>query len=247
MKKISRFAFSLMITIFSSVACISTSTIPTVQLQPTIDVADIQTQAVQDMINKLTANAPTFTPIPLNSSTPIASPTKLASLTPADSPTPKPPTDTPIPTVTSTPEFQPETKEIGPIHDSLHDSMYSVEITLKNVQWVTESGYDEPKTGNIFLIADVEVKNLGPGELRSVGIYSFQVKDSKGAIRDYEMLSGTYNTCQIESVDLISGGSVEGCVTFEVPTEGRIELIYAPFKYEGLEPGRYISFVIREK
>jgi hypothetical protein len=179
--------------------------------------------------------------------------TPAATATPAASPTPKPPTETPTPkntptpTPTATPKFRPQTQKIGPIMDSLSDSTYSVAITLKGVEWLTEDQYDKPKLGNVYVVADLEVKNIGPGELRSMGIFNFQIKDAKGAVRDYTMLSSFYNTCQMETVDLVAGGSSDGCVTFEVPATGKIELIYAPFKYDGLTSGRYISFVLRGK
>ncbi len=98
----------------------------------------------------------------------------------------------------------------------------------------------------MYVVVDLEIKNLGPGALRSIGLSDFQVKDAKGAIRDYTMLPSFYETCQIETVDLIANGSTEGCISFEVPETGSIELIYAPFQYEGLQPGRYLSFVLRE-
>ena len=35
------------------------------------------------------------------------------------------------------------------------------------------------------------------------------------------------------------------CVSFEVPAQGSVELIYAPYKYEGLKVGRYLRFELR--
>jgi len=167
--------------------------------------------------------------------------------------TPKPtaiPTSTPKPTATPTliptPEFRSVTQKIGPIYDSIHESQYSVEITLKGIHWLNKDQHREPRTGNVYVVVDLEIKNLGPGALRSIGLSDFQVKDAKGAIRDYTMLPSFYETCQIETVDLIANGSTEGCISFEVPETGSIELIYAPFQYEGLQPGRYLSFVLRE-
>ncbi len=54
-----------------------------------------------------------------------------------------------------------------------------------------------------------------------------------------------YRECEMDSVDLMANGSVSGCFGFEVPISGELELIYAPYKYEGLEPGRYLSFKLR--
>jgi hypothetical protein len=81
------------------VACGSTSATPVALVQPTVDVAVIQTIAAQDVIANLTASAPTATFTP------------TASSTPAASPTPKPPTNTPTPVPTPTQEIAGLVKE----------------------------------------------------------------------------------------------------------------------------------------
>ena len=155
------------------------------------------------------------------------------------------PGSTPFPTPPTMPEFQPQTLSIGPIYDDMRDSEFSVKVTLKSIKWFEKVGYSTPKSDNIYVFPEVEINNLGPGELRDISSFSFQVKDAKGAIRDSAILMTT-DTCRMEMVDLVAGGSIEGCVPFEVPLEGKVELIYAPFQYEGLVPGRYISFVLRQ-
>ena len=234
MKHAARLTARLALLVLVLSSCSNTATTPAAPVAPTVDVAAIQTKTAQDVIAQLTANAPTATP------------TLVASPTPASSPTPELPTKTPTPAPTSTPEFQSQTQKIGPVLDTLYDSQYSVEITLKGIEWLKEDGFKKPRAGDVYVVASLEIKNLGPGDLRSVGLPSFQVKDAKGAIRSYEMLPSTIDTCQFSIVDLVSGGSIEGCATFEVPAEGKVELIFAPFQYEGLKPGRYISFVLRE-
>ena len=252
MKRVSQASVVLAAMVLAFVACSSASNAPVGPAQPTVDVAAIQTKAVQDAIANLTASAPTITSTPLRSPTPSASatpnpPTNTpTSEPPTNTPTPKPPTNTPTPAPTPTPEFQPVTQTIGPIYDRLHDSEYSAEITLKGVRWLTEDQYDTPRPGNVYVVVDLEIRNLGPGAVRSFGLFDFQIKDPKGAIRDYTMLPSFFHSCQIETVDLVASGSTEGCASFEVPQEGRIELIYAPFRFEGLTPGRYLSFVLRE-
>jgi hypothetical protein len=137
-----------------------------------------------------------------------------------------------------------ETQQIGPIWDSTHDESFSMQVTLKSIEWLRRDTYDEPKSGHIFVIVQLRVANLGPGASRSVGIWDFQVLDANGAVRDYELTSSAMD-CLLESVDLTVGGAIEGCVSYEVPDQGRVDLIYAPFRYEGLEPGRYLSFNLR--
>jgi len=182
---------------------------------------------------------PTMTSTPRPTSTPTNTPTPRPTSTPTSTPTPRP-TSTPTPT-----PRPPEVKQIGPIWDSLHDAKYTMEVTLQGVRWSGGDKYSQPKVGNIYAIVDVQFKNLGPSTSRYVGMDDLQVLDANGRLieDDYETL---IRDCDFETVDLIAGGSAEGCFLFEVPTEGRLELIYAPYRYEGLEPGRYLSFVLRE-
>ena len=115
---------------------------------------------------------------------------------------------------------------------------------MKSIEWLRRDTYDEPKPGHVFVMVHLRVSNLGPGASRSIGIWDFQVLDANGAVRDYELMSAAMD-CLLESVDLTVGGSIEGCISFEVPDQGKVDLIYAPFRYEGLEPGRYLSFNLR--
>ena len=68
--------------------------------------------------------------------------------------------------------------------------------------------------------------------------------DAKAAVRGDTYLSAA-SDCRLRSVDPTVGGSIEACIGFEVPDQGRVDLIYAPFRYEDLEPGRYLSFNLR--
>lgn len=145
------------------------------------------------------------------------------------------------PTLTPTPVAIEQTQTLGPIWDSLHNETYSVEITLHRVQFL-ESG---SLSGSGLVIVDVSVKNLGPGLMRSVSKSDFQVLDASGALHSPTWLSAN-NSCELRLVDLTAGGVISGCIGFEVPTSGRIELIYAPYHYESLQPGRYLSFVLRQ-
>jgi hypothetical protein len=80
--------------------------------------------------------------------------------------------------------------------------------------------------------------------MRYVSMSDFQMLH-QGALYDYGFFGGS-SDCRLPGVDLLEGGSTSGCIAFEVPIGGQLELIYAPFKYEGLEPGRYLSFLVRE-
>ena len=169
--------------------------------------------------------------------------------------TPAAPTDTPLPAATwtptattrptNTPTYQPELKTIGPVSDSKHDSTYSMQISVTKLAWLLNDTYSEPKPGNIYLIVYIQAKDLGPGSVRSFGSSDFQVVDSAGIVHEPTIQSATMNTCRLDTVDIIPNGVIEGCVTFEVPVTGEIQLLFAPFRNEGLVQGRYLVFILR--
>lgn len=152
------------------------------------------------------------------------------------------PTATPIPP-TSAPA--PQTRTLGPIWDELYDETYNTEVSVSNVRYSSGDGFFTPKTGSVFVIVDVTVRNLGPGSLRSIGPMDFQVRDGNGALRDYTFVADGVSDCELDLVDLTAGGTISGCVGFEVPDSGTLELIYAPYQYEGLQDGRYLGFQLR--
>ena len=137
-----------------------------------------------------------------------------------------------------------QTQTLGPIWNSTRDENFSVIVDVHKVISSSGSGWDTPKEGFVFVSVDVTVTNLGPDPIRSIGPYDFQMSDANGALRDTDYIS-EFSDCDLDLVDLSPNGSISGCVSFEVPDTGSLELIYAPYKYEGLEPGRYLSFVIR--
>lgn len=138
-----------------------------------------------------------------------------------------------------------ETKELGPIWNSTRDESFTVQISLHSVRFDSGDEFSKPKQGHTYVIVDVTIKNLGPSAVRSIGPYDFQVLDANGALRDSGWIPDTED-CKMDLVDLGPNGSISGCFGFEVPIEGTLELIYAPYKYEGLKPGRYLSFTIRQ-
>lgn len=160
----------------------------------------------------------------------------------------RPPTETPTPrpTRTATPTATPPvTKQIGPILDTLRDEEYTIAMTLNSWRLTNKVEYSDAKAGYHFLVTDITVQNKGPGSALSIAVYLFQTLDGEGVVRDYA--SATFSLdCQLESVDLQAGGSISGCIVFEVPDGGHLELIFAPYQYDTLEVGRYISFVISQ-
>lgn len=148
----------------------------------------------------------------------------------------------PIPEILST-----FAQTLGPIWDSLNDASYTVQILLNDVRIGSGYEWSPPKQGHIYLIVDVTIKNPGPGMMRSVTSSSFRVRDANGVLRhDNTTAAAGASQCSLGWVDLASKGSVSGCIGFEVPLTGTLELIYALYQYDVLESGRYLSFTIRQ-
>lgn len=136
------------------------------------------------------------------------------------------------------------TKQLGPIWDSYRDETFTVEVTVQGVRYSNGSGYSRPKAGNVYVIVDVKVRNIGPGYLDSISSFDFQVRDGNGALRDSTWFVDI-SECRLDLVGLSVGGTISGCIAFEVPQTGALEFIYAPYRYEGLVEGRYLKFQLR--
>jgi hypothetical protein len=185
---------------------------------------------------------PTDTLVPTDTPPPTITPTLTSSSTITVTPFR---TRTPLPTVTLIPPspIPAQQARLGPIYDSLYDETYNIEITLDWTEFPISAGFMHPSSGNVYVLSQLEVKNLGPGTLRNISQFNFQLKDGNGAVRNSTYIS---RDCNFPLVDLPAGGSVTGCVAFEAPATGSLEVIYAPFQYDGLKPGRYISFRVRQ-
>ena len=151
------------------------------------------------------------------------------------------PTITPAPT-SEVQDFN-QAKRIGPIVDTSSDERYTTEMTLLSIRWSQGSTYSPAKPGKVYLLANIRIKNLGPNSQRNVSSSMFKMLDVRGVLSDTTYSPG--DTCSMEWVDLIPNGAVEGCIAFEVPDSGKLTLIYAPYRYENLTPGRYLAFTIR--
>ncbi len=144
----------------------------------------------------------------------------------------------------SQPYFAIYPQTIGPVWDTLHNTSYSVEVSLTNVRWLERGIHREPKTGNTFVIMDLVVKNLGPGPINNFGPRFFRVLDANSVLKEDDYTSDVED-CRVDYVDLMPNGVLSGCLLFEVLQSGHLELIFAPYQYEPLKPGRYLSFILR--
>ncbi|MBN1875910.1 MAG: DUF4352 domain-containing protein [Anaerolineae bacterium] len=162
------------------------------------------------------------------------------NLVPATSPTPLP-----LPNATLTEWTLPESQTIGPIRDSSRDEAFSVQITVQNVQWYAGGEFDKPKSGHIYSVVYLTIENLGPDPMRNLDRSDVQARDANGVIRDTEFALSAISDCALEYVDLLANGTIYGCIAFEVPDSGFLEMLYAPYQSDNLGEGRYLSFELR--
>jgi hypothetical protein len=134
---------------------------------------------------------------------------------------------------------------IGPMTSTDPYQSRTLQMKLNSFRFEGASrlDYNTPKKGYTYLIVDMTVSNLGPSE-DTIADYSFNVLDSNGRVLDYEYM-GRVRDCNLDAT-ILAGGSTTGCMAFEVPTGGRLELIHAPFKYNQYTPGRYLKWVVRQ-
>ena len=153
------------------------------------------------------------------------------------------PTTTPEPT----PEVQAlnQTQRIGPIRTAYSNESYTSEITLLEVRWSQGGTFSQAGKGKVYALVSMRIKNLGPSTQRNVSAMMFKALDVRGALNDAKLFGVSGEDCAMEWVDLSLGGTIEGCIAFEVPDSGKLNLIYAPYLLENLQPGRYLSFKLR--
>lgn len=165
--------------------------------------------------------------------------------TPQPTNTPRPTLPpTPIPPPSSTPRPQPATITV-----SLSGTPM-IRISFLEAWFDAGSGFMTPKNGFTYLVARIRVENLnyqdpftGTASL-DVSPFDFKILDANGTLRT-STFDVTGSNCGLDWVEIIPGGRVEGCVTFEVPKTGGLQLMYAPFFYDQYGEGRKASFTIR--
>ena len=157
---------------------------------------------------------------------------------------PAPLTPLPLPNSTLTEWPIPAPQTMGPIWDSTYDEEFSVLVEVDNIQWFGGDEWEKPKQGHIYSIVYLTVENLGPGTVHYLSRSDFQVKDANGVLRDADYIA-IISDCALESVDLLANGETYGCIVFEVPDSGPLEMIYAPYQYDSMQEGRYLSFTLR--
>jgi hypothetical protein len=120
-------------------------------------------------------------------------------------------------------------------------------LTLTNVRFLPGDRERQPQAGNVFVVVDVEVKNLGPATLRSLTGGEFQLRDADAARRETSL--SLTSACRLYLVqELLPGGRREYCFGFQAPAQGAIDFVFLPQLYaaDGLQPGKHLAFPLRD-
>jgi hypothetical protein len=136
-----------------------------------------------------------------------------------------------------------QSQTLGPISDRPGDEPFTVEVSVDDVQFIRSAGLFEAQSGFVYALMSVTVKNLGPGTLYALWGTNFQMRDANGAVWESKPIIGL--ECYLDLADVMPGDGLSGCVSFEVPEAGNLDLVFTPVLFEGWEPGRYLGFRVR--
>jgi hypothetical protein len=137
-----------------------------------------------------------------------------------------------------------QTQSIGPITDTTTLEKYTADVTVERLALLPNQGAARPQAGSTFLVVYLTVRNNGPDPIRSLGGTYFAVRDVSGALHT-DSLNATPGDCRLNSADLEASGEVSGCVGFEVPASGALDLVFSPYGFTALQPGKYLTFKLR--
>lgn len=214
---------------------------------PTPDISAIQTQAVQEAIATMTAQAPTATEAPTNTPTPTNRPIPASTDTPIPSPTNTPtplgpPTPTPLP---PSPTPLPYGSRVNPVPRGtayLTDGWEITVIGFDGDAWpeiFSENPFGAPPAdGKRMVMIRVRVTNvMAEGALPGrawITTADFCLTGSSNIVYntflgDYYGYSGPRFIPDELGEQLLLGGSTEGNVSFEIPiNETSLRLLYGP-------------------
>jgi hypothetical protein len=121
------------------------------------------------------------------------------------------------------------------------ESSWGLKLLNFRYETTSKNDYDKPKSGYSFLIVNMQVYRIG--KVGRIADYNLHVFDSNGQVLRNTYLS-RLRDCYLDAT-LLPDGQATGCIGFEVPNSGKIELVYAPNKDDIYIPGRYLSWIIR--
>lgn len=153
---------------------------------------------------------------------------------------------TATPEIPATPTLEPGgtrtlvmSQKIGPITGA--SGSYTLQVTLGEVRFATrDSRYKLPK-GGLFMIIDLEIRNLGPEIASGTGNFGFNLRDAAGVLHHPLMIDAA-SQCFLGTIDIPVNQTHRGCVAFAVPGAGGLTLEYQPVWDE---PELVLRFTLR--
>ena len=107
-------------------------------------------------------------------------------------------------------------------------------VVVNSVEKSTGSEWDQPKSGNEYVIVTVTIKNRGDEQI-SYNPYDFSMQNSQGQITDTAFTTIDSDTA-LSSGNLASGGVVSGTISFEQPIDDpNLVLKYQPNLFSSQE------------
>lgn len=139
-----------------------------------------------------------------------------------------------------TEEAQEEVKEETKEEETKSDEPAAVgtSITANDVTYTLEAvDYSEgsnqfamPEEGDNFVHCTVKIENGTDGDLEYNSFYGWKMLSPTGAYEGPDILAGTGIDNTLQSGTLAPGGYIEGVISFEEPTEGKLVLV----AYDGM-------------
>lgn len=105
-------------------------------------------------------------------------------------------------------------------------------LTVTEVEKSDGDEFDQPKSGNEYVIVHVEIENSGEENI-SYNPFNFKMANSEGQIVDQALTIIDSDTA-LESGELAPGGTVPGTIVFEQPVDDpELQLQFEPSFWSG--------------
>lgn len=94
-----------------------------------------------------------------------------------------------------------------------------IRLTVTRTEISNGSDYNKPDEGKEFIHIYLKIENIGDGKL-DVGPLDYKIQTSNGQLLGYDLAAAIdVEENQLDSLELMKGGSVEGIIGFSVPTD----------------------------
>lgn len=120
-----------------------------------------------------------------------------------------------------------ETKKLNEICES-----NGLQMIVSNIEELKEIEVDLRDEGNIYIKADITMKNTS-NQLLEYSPYDFYVKDIKGNVYDYSYNMASSKNALVSGM-LVPNGTTQGTICFEVPKDTQLQYIFYTNTIKGI-------------